>query len=94
MELKLLRRGERIYCAPDALIYDEKTQEGGNFQNQRRRWLGDQKVHPHRARHYRERGVKRAQGFVCSRRRFPLTAFPGSARRYRRPRNKVRVQPN
>jgi len=49
MELKLLRRGERIYCAPDALIYDEKTQEGGNFQNQRRRWLGDQKVHPHQA---------------------------------------------
>jgi cellulose synthase/poly-beta-1,6-N-acetylglucosamine synthase-like glycosyltransferase len=42
MELKLLRRGERICYAPDALIYDEKTQEGGNFQNQRKRWLGAQ----------------------------------------------------
>ncbi len=42
MELKLLSQGEVIHYAPDALIYDEKIQEGSNFQNQRKRWLGAQ----------------------------------------------------
>lgn len=42
MELKLLSQKEVIHYAPNALVYDEKTQEGTNFQNQRKRWLSAQ----------------------------------------------------
>ncbi|MAX81060.1 MAG: hypothetical protein CL843_12915 [Crocinitomicaceae bacterium] len=42
MELKLLKQKEYIEYADNALVYDEKVQEAGRFQNQRKRWLSAQ----------------------------------------------------
>ncbi len=42
VELKLIKNGYTIEYVHDALIYDEKTQESGNFVNQRRRWIAAQ----------------------------------------------------
>jgi len=42
VELKLIKKGYTIEYVDDAIIYDEKTQESGNFVNQRRRWIAAQ----------------------------------------------------
>ncbi len=42
VELKLIKKGYTIGYVDDAIIYDEKTQESGNFVNQRRRWIAAQ----------------------------------------------------
>ncbi len=42
IELKIIRKGYTIEYVDDAIIYDEKTQESGNFVNQRRRWIAAQ----------------------------------------------------
>ncbi len=39
MELGVLQKGETIYYADDAHVFDEKVDQAENFQNQRRRWL-------------------------------------------------------
>jgi len=42
VELKIIKKGYTIEYVNDAIIYDEKTQESGNFVNQRRRWIAAQ----------------------------------------------------
>ncbi len=42
VEMKIIKKGYTIAYVHDALIYDEKTQESGNFVNQRRRWIAAQ----------------------------------------------------
>ncbi len=42
VELKIIKKGYTIEYVHDAVIYDEKTQESGNFVNQRRRWIAAQ----------------------------------------------------
>jgi len=42
VELKIIKKGYTIEYVHDAIIYDEKTQESGNFVNQRRRWIAAQ----------------------------------------------------
>ncbi len=42
VELKIIKNGYTIEYVHDAIIYDEKTQESGNFVNQRRRWIAAQ----------------------------------------------------
>ncbi len=42
IELKIIKKGYTIEYVHDAIIYDEKTQESGNFVNQRRRWIAAQ----------------------------------------------------
>lgn len=42
IELRMLQDGHRIEYVEDAIVYDEKVQDRGGFQNQRRRWLSAQ----------------------------------------------------
>ncbi|WP_394746707.1 glycosyltransferase [Spongiimicrobium salis] len=45
LELKLLRRGEKIEYLHHALVYDEKVQKAAVFANQRKRWLSAQFIY-------------------------------------------------
>lgn len=42
MEVRLLKAGQKIGYAEDALVYDEKVQDAAIFENQRKRWLSAQ----------------------------------------------------
>lgn len=42
MEVRLLRDGKYIHYLEHAIVYDEKVQEAGIFENQRKRWLSAQ----------------------------------------------------
>jgi len=52
MEVRLLRDGQLIHYAEDALVYDEKVQDAAIFETQRKRWLSAQFVYL--GRHFRE----------------------------------------
>lgn len=42
LELEILRQGQIIQYAPDALVYDEKVQKTDSFRSQRTRWVSAQ----------------------------------------------------
>ncbi|GEP98363.1 glycosyltransferase [Chitinophaga cymbidii] len=45
LQLRLIAHGQKIVYLEDALIFDEKVENSGDFSNQRRRWLSSQIVY-------------------------------------------------
>jgi len=39
LQFEILKRNYRIACAPNAVVYDEKTSQSGQLVNQRARWI-------------------------------------------------------
>lgn len=39
LQFEILKRNKRIACAPNAVVYDEKTSQSGQLVNQRARWI-------------------------------------------------------
>lgn len=39
LQYAIVRRNYRIACAPDAVVFDEKTAQAGQLENQRARWI-------------------------------------------------------
>lgn len=39
LQFEILKRNKRIACANDAVVFDEKTSQGGQLVNQRARWI-------------------------------------------------------
>lgn len=42
LELRLVKQGIKVKYASNAVIYDEKVEQAGVFQNQRKRWISSQ----------------------------------------------------
>lgn len=45
LQLNVIAKGNKILYLEDAIIYDEKISDSGNFKNQRKRWLASQYIY-------------------------------------------------
>lgn len=45
LQLNVISNGHRIVYLEDALVFDEKVSDSGNFKNQRKRWLASQYIY-------------------------------------------------